>query len=442
MNTIIILFIVTLFCFTSVEIVCQVTEVQCDVQLDLPYLVSWIWFHMAIPLVTCVLPTNSNVPYNFDNASTVITPNYRLTCTEMSVDVFSDANLVSCSCELESSIERLDASFSGFICKGFVLDEGSSPTNSVFLMRVSIGVTVPVITLITLVTSIGILLGIILCLVRRNRSASPIAARKLEESLRMRSIDTCRLSTNPYTPPNTCFEPLYGEVNFNDYDYIDEETTNLYSLGTYSNNSEELYRRMRQTKPVPSSEALYETIEEQIINVRTFSSSKNKTGTVSFMIVPTLEQRRSLQFSEYTKFQSEADYVEFTSEGSTSGYVLTANPVYREPSVNAHDLYDQMSTGKLLELNRDTITVLEKLGSGEYGEVSKGVWDSPVGDMNVALKVMSQDIDEQSKTAFLQEAAILGQFRRKRLSSSCISSVTIMFGSVSVTTPTSLRMLG
>ena len=51
------------------------------------------------------------------------------------------------------------------------------------------------------------------------------------------------------------------------------------------------------------------------------------------------------------------------------------------------------------------------LGSGEFGTVSKGIWQSPMGGMDVAVKQLQPGASEEEKVKFLQEAAINGQFR-------------------------------
>ena len=51
------------------------------------------------------------------------------------------------------------------------------------------------------------------------------------------------------------------------------------------------------------------------------------------------------------------------------------------------------------------------LGSGEFGTVSKGVWENPMGAMDVAVKQLQPGASEEEKVKFLQEGAINGQFR-------------------------------
>ena len=51
------------------------------------------------------------------------------------------------------------------------------------------------------------------------------------------------------------------------------------------------------------------------------------------------------------------------------------------------------------------------LGSGEFGEVFKGTWETPYGPQEVALKMLKEGSTDKRKATFLQEAAIMAQFR-------------------------------
>ena len=51
------------------------------------------------------------------------------------------------------------------------------------------------------------------------------------------------------------------------------------------------------------------------------------------------------------------------------------------------------------------------LGSGQFGTVNKGIWQSPMGAMDVAVKQLQPGASEEDKVRFLQKAAINGQFR-------------------------------
>ncbi len=51
------------------------------------------------------------------------------------------------------------------------------------------------------------------------------------------------------------------------------------------------------------------------------------------------------------------------------------------------------------------------IGSGNFGDVYKGVWLTSGGEREVAIKKLQDKADAQDKVMFLQEAAIMGQFR-------------------------------
>ena len=50
------------------------------------------------------------------------------------------------------------------------------------------------------------------------------------------------------------------------------------------------------------------------------------------------------------------------------------------------------------------------MGSGQFGNVSKGTWKSPKGVIEVAVKTLVSKERNVSRVKLLQEAAIMGQF--------------------------------
>ena len=51
------------------------------------------------------------------------------------------------------------------------------------------------------------------------------------------------------------------------------------------------------------------------------------------------------------------------------------------------------------------------LGSGQFGDVFHGTWECSRGSIEVAVKTLKESSDEDDKVRFLQEAAIMGQFK-------------------------------
>ena len=54
--------------------------------------------------------------------------------------------------------------------------------------------------------------------------------------------------------------------------------------------------------------------------------------------------------------------------------------------------------------------IVSHLGSGQFGNVDKGVWLSSRGTIDVAVKTLKAGASEEELVLFLQEAAIMGQF--------------------------------
>ena len=73
--------------------------------------------------------------------------------------------------------------------------------------------------------------------------------------------------------------------------------------------------------------------------------------------------------------------------------------------------------------------VLEALGSGEFGDVSKAVWSIPGSTREVAVKTLKPGLSENDRVRFLQEAAIMGQFNHPH--------VVKLYGVVTVEDPVS-----
>lgn len=69
------------------------------------------------------------------------------------------------------------------------------------------------------------------------------------------------------------------------------------------------------------------------------------------------------------------------------------------------------------------------MGVGQFGSVSKGVWNNQDSTKRVAIKTLKPTIRQDAKVKFLQEAAIMGQFFH--------SNVVRLYGVVTVGEPVS-----
>ena len=55
------------------------------------------------------------------------------------------------------------------------------------------------------------------------------------------------------------------------------------------------------------------------------------------------------------------------------------------------------------------------LGSGQFGSVEQGLWRNGARSIQVALKCLKEEASELDKVRFLQEAAIMAQFRHPNI---------------------------
>jgi tRNA A-37 threonylcarbamoyl transferase component Bud32 len=81
------------------------------------------------------------------------------------------------------------------------------------------------------------------------------------------------------------------------------------------------------------------------------------------------------------------------------------------PGEKLNTLYDQLANKKCIEIPRVYLKQESVLGTGEFGDVFKGVWETPYGPQDVAMKMLKSGSNEKDKINFLKEAALMGQFR-------------------------------
>lgn len=70
------------------------------------------------------------------------------------------------------------------------------------------------------------------------------------------------------------------------------------------------------------------------------------------------------------------------------------------------------------------------LGSGQFGHVQSGMLKSQSHDIKVALKTLKRGTSEEDKIRFLQEGAIMAQFRHP--------NIILLYGIISKDEPVSV----
>ena len=74
-------------------------------------------------------------------------------------------------------------------------------------------------------------------------------------------------------------------------------------------------------------------------------------------------------------------------------------------------------------------STVKHLGEGQFGSVDEGVWETPTGNVAMAMKVLKDGSSESDKVKFLQEAVTMAQFRHP--------NVVILYGMVTQGEPVS-----
>ena len=66
------------------------------------------------------------------------------------------------------------------------------------------------------------------------------------------------------------------------------------------------------------------------------------------------------------------------------------------------------------EIRTTIFRITGHLGSGQFGEVEKGTWQNEA-ELEVALKTLKTGSANENKVKFLQEAAIMAQFKHPNI---------------------------
>jgi serine/threonine protein kinase len=90
--------------------------------------------------------------------------------------------------------------------------------------------------------------------------------------------------------------------------------------------------------------------------------------------------------------------------------------LYWQPANSVEKLYAQFDGKRYRRIPRSEILVHENVGSGEFGTVAKGTWQVTGGKTTVCVAVkMLNSSSKDDRIRFLQEGAIMGQFRHHNI---------------------------
>eukprot|EP00042_Codosiga_hollandica_P058962 m.896514 g.896514 ORF g.896514 m.896514 type:complete len:2070 (+) comp60012_c0_seq1:33-6242(+) len=89
---------------------------------------------------------------------------------------------------------------------------------------------------------------------------------------------------------------------------------------------------------------------------------------------------------------------------------------FKAPPKTSEEMAAYMASNMGKELNRDDVVIESEIGAGEFGSVCSGYLKRPSnGKLLLAIKTLKDGADESQKIKFLQEAAIMIQFRNPKI---------------------------
>ncbi|CAI8017003.1 Ephrin type-A receptor 4a (Fragment) [Geodia barretti] len=138
-----------------------------------------------------------------------------------------------------------------------------------------------------------------------------------------------------------------------------------------------------------------------------YETSWDALETVVDYYVPTTIQRRNYELEE----DGSCPYIVAVEEE-----LFVEQETFWSPGFTLASIYNQLSNHKFREINKQHIEIGGSLGSGEFGVVSKGRWMAVVrGPVEVAMKTLRPAANEDTQVKFLQEAAVIGQFKHPNI---------------------------
>ena len=151
---------------------------------------------------------------------------------------------------------------------------------------------------------------------------------------------------------------------------------------------------------------------------QTYEEASQCPYTESSMVVPRSGMRQLTTEVVYTSLDTTISNPSAV-EIQTSGTYFNQEEIYWEPPKELCLLFDQMSEKRFREIDRSAVELQDKIGSGQFGQVYKALWHTSGSQTNpfikkdslpVAVKTLHSQSTTELQTAFIQEAAIMGQF--------------------------------
>ena len=261
-----------------------------------------------------------------------------------------------------------------------------------------------VIILIVIVLIIVVIIFLLFCL-RRNRKSKSTSIRQFPEEL----YSEVHLHTMTQPQSESCvYEDMYQSVTVEPNPYMESNLVNP----TYSVGEEILVPPPYEKIKFSVEKEVYGQLGLSVLEndiYQTYENCCQLPFAGSSTVVPRYDSQEEIAYEIPKDLQSEQNPESYFEQ----------EDIYWEPRNNLGLLFNQMADKNFREIAESAITRQEQIGSGQFGNVYKGLWYTSGNEPNpflasepisVALKTLHNCSTLDLKTTFIQEAAIMGQF--------------------------------
>ncbi|XP_064386577.1 ephrin receptor 1-like isoform X2 [Halichondria panicea] len=139
-------------------------------------------------------------------------------------------------------------------------------------------------------------------------------------------------------------------------------------------------------------------------------SVASRSATMPWNIQPAPYEGMAFGGDVYSSPIDAMRYSELIEQNKEEDIYSNVDP-FQAPAADEDEIYSQLHSWGILNLSSSDVVIKRHLGSGQFGSVELGQWNRHgTKPVDVALKSLTKT-SEEDKVKFLQEAAIMAQFR-------------------------------
>eukprot|EP00731_Ephydatia_muelleri_P029405 Em0020g1049a len=365
-------------------------------------------YSTSIPTLNATLSSVSPT-LNATLSSSSPTLNATLSSSSPTLNATLSSSSPTLNATLSSSSPTLNATLSSVSPTLNATLSSSSPA-----VAITLSVCIPLV-----VTAITSMVVVAILIITRKKKMYDMTVMKQSSEIEMKAISNAmygKFEGSNSAAPIHC-ETEMNESKTSDYALPDEIRRARYPKSTpvgiaCTSSSKKLstqYSELEEavcTSPISIDDYNYADVHHHVISVRSSFQQAPSSIRSSSHVVPSSARSSELlgvPASTQSPLHPQVPPQDIGSLGP-------GEKEYLAPPPDEMKLYEQFSSMGLKVLARESIEVVGHLGSGQFGTVDKGVWQSHLGSMEVAIKTLNNGTTGNDRVKFLQEAAIMGQF--------------------------------